>query len=169
VTRELRERSDLVIVYFHWGKEYQYEADSLQKELARLAVDSGADLVLGSHPHVLQPIEIYNDRYIVYSLANFCFGGNKRPSDFDTMVYRQTFLFDREGNLVSIQAPEIIPFSISSKGAVNDYRPTPIEGKAMERVFAKVGYSPDMAAASLSVDKTRWSGLTRWRTISLST
>jgi len=101
----------------------------------------------------LQPIEIYNDRYIVYSLANFCFGGNKRPSDFDTMVYRQTFLFDREGNLVSIQAPEIIPFSISSKGAVNDYRPTPIEGKAMERVFAKVGYSPDMAAASLSVDK----------------
>lgn len=153
VTRELRERSDLVIVYFHWGKEYQYEADSLQKELARLAVDSGADLVLGSHPHVLQPIEIYNDRYIVYSLANFCFGGNKRPSDFDTMVYRQTFLFDREGNLVSIQAPEIIPFSISSKGAVNDYRPTPIEGKAMERVFAKVGYSPDMAAASLSVDK----------------
>src|SRR5690606_7701247 len=49
--------------------------------------------------------------------------------------------------------PEIIPFSISSKGAVNDYRPTPIEGKAMERVFAKVGYSPDMAAASLSVDK----------------
>ncbi|HPV00905.1 MAG TPA: CapA family protein [Clostridiales bacterium] len=154
VTRELRERSDLVIVYFHWGNEYQYKADSLQTELARLAIDSGADLVLGSHPHVLQPIEIYNDRYIVYSLANFCFGGNKKPSDFDTMVYRQAFLFDQDSNLISIQAPEIIPFSISSKKSVNDYRPTPVEGEAKERIFAKLDYSPDKAAAKdLSVDK----------------
>ena len=154
VTRDLRERSNLVVVYFHWGKEYSYKTDRLQTELAQLAIDSGADLVLGSHPHVLQPIEIYKDRYIVYSLANFCFGGNKKPSDLDTAVYRQAFLFDRDGSLVSIQAPEIIPFSASSQRSVNDYRPTPAEGEAKDRIFAKLDYSADMAALmELSVDK----------------
>ncbi|NMA34558.1 MAG: hypothetical protein GX940_08430 [Clostridiaceae bacterium] len=154
LTRELRGQSDLVIVYFHWGKEYQYRMDELQTELAHLAVDSGADLVLGSHPHVLQPIEIYNDRYIVYSLANFCFGGNKRPTDFDTAIYRQEFIFDRDGSLVSIRAPEIIPYSISSSGSVNDYRPTPAEDGAKERIFAKLDYSPVTAEVmDLSVDK----------------
>ena len=154
VTRKLREQSDFVIVYFHWGKEYQYEPDGLQTELAHLAVDSGADLVLGSHPHVLQPIEIYNDRYIVYSLANFCYGGNKRPTDFDTMIYQQAFLFDQNNNLVGIQAPEIIPCSVSSQKTVNDYRPSPVEGEAMERIFTKLNYGPAITEVmDLSVDK----------------
>ena len=102
----------------------------------------------------MQPIEIYNDRYIVYSLANFCFGGNKRPADFDTAIYRQEFIFDRDGSLVSIRAPEIIPYSISSSGSVNDYRPTPAEDGAKERIFAKLDYSPVTAEVmDLSVDK----------------
>lgn len=59
--------------------------------LGRKCVDWGADLVLGSHPHVLQGIELYQGKFIVYSLANFCFGGNRNPKDKDTMIFQQQF------------------------------------------------------------------------------
>lgn len=154
VTREISGQTDLVIVYFHWGNEYHYKVDPIQTELAHLAIDSGADLVLGSHPHVLQPVEIYNDRYIVYSLANFCFGGNKRPMDFDTAIYQQAFLFDQNSRLIGIEAPDVIPYTVSSTSTVNDYRPTPAEGDAKERIYAKLAYVPDSAGdMAVSVDK----------------
>jgi len=140
VTGMLREQSDLVIVSFHWGKEYQYKPEKLQTELGRLAIDSGADLVLGTHPHVLQPIEKYNDRYIVYSLGNFCFGGNKKPKDTDTAIYRQEFIFDSSYKLTGIKEPEIIPCLSSSNSGSNDYRPTPADDEAKKRIFAKLDY-----------------------------
>jgi poly-gamma-glutamate synthesis protein (capsule biosynthesis protein) len=145
MTKQLREESDLVIVSFHWGKEYEYEIDPAQTELAHLAIDSGADLVLGTHPHVLQPLEIYKERYIVYSLGNFCFGGNKRPPDFDTAIFRQTFEFDLDKSLRKIEMPEIIPCSISSSIGVNDYRPTVANGSRVKDVFAKLRYTPELS------------------------
>lgn len=120
---KLRGESDLVIANFHWGKEYQYQYDAVQKELAYLTIDSGADLVIGAHPHVLQPIEKYKGKYIVYSLGNFVFGGNKNPSDYDTAIYQQTFVFDSENVLQPIAEPTITPCSISSKKNLNDYKP----------------------------------------------
>jgi len=153
VTAMLREQSDLVIISFHWGKEYQYEPEQLQKELAHLAIDSGADLVLGTHPHVLQPVEKYNDRYIVYSLGNFCFGGNKKPKDLDTAIYRQEFIFDSSYNLVGIKEPDIIPCTISSQKDTNDYRPTPVNGEAKERIFAKLDYRPPVEGEALTVSR----------------
>ncbi len=71
-----KKKPDLLIVSFHWGIEYTYKPNKAQIELSRMAIDEGADLVLGHHPHVLHPIEKYKDAYIVYSLGNFCFGGN---------------------------------------------------------------------------------------------
>lgn len=71
---EAAQRSaDVVIVSFHWGEEYQAEPLSEQRELGRAAVDLGADLVLGHHPHWVQPVEIYRGKLIVYSLGNFVF------------------------------------------------------------------------------------------------
>ena len=70
-----------------------------QKKLAHLAIDEGADLVIGHHPHVLEGIEKYNGKYIAYSLGNFCFGGNKNPSDKDTMIFQQTFTIDADGKV----------------------------------------------------------------------
>lgn len=64
-----------MIVSFHWGTEKEYTPNDVQKELAHAAVDAGADLVLGHHPHVLEGIEEYNGKNIVYSLGNFCFWG----------------------------------------------------------------------------------------------
>ncbi len=119
-----RAESDLLIANFHWGKEYNYQYDAVQKELAYLAIDTGADLVLGAHPHVLQPIEKYKGKYIAYSLGNFCFGGVKKPNDYDTAIYQQTFVFDSDNVLQPVAAPTIIPCSVSSRKDLNDYRPS---------------------------------------------
>lgn len=128
---------DLIIASFHWGTERMYEPNALQKQYARLAIDNGADLVLGHHPHVLQPIERYKGKYIVYSLGNFCFGGNKNPSDRDTMIFTQTFSFE-DGELLADENVSVIPFSVSSEPYRNNYRPMPLSGEAFERVKAKI-------------------------------
>lgn len=126
-----------VIVSFHWGSEKETYPDDIQKELAHAAIDHGADLVVGHHPHVLQGIEEYNGKNIVYSLGNFCFGGNRNPQDKDTMIFQQTFTFEN-GNLVADNVTNIIPCSISSVQQYNDYCPTPLEGTEKERVLQKI-------------------------------
>ena len=105
--------AQLIIVNFHWGNEREYVPNEIQKELAHLAIDKGADLVIGHHPHVLQGIEKYKDRYIAYSLGNFCFGGNSNPGDKDTMIFQQTFTL-KEGKLKKTDDVNIIPCSLST-------------------------------------------------------
>jgi len=69
---EARGAADFVVAYFHFGDEYAPPTD-FQKRISHLAVDSGADLVIGHHPHVIQPSEYYKEKYIIYSLGNFVF------------------------------------------------------------------------------------------------
>ena len=88
--------AELIVVIFHWGNETETVPDTNQMTLGRLAIDEGADLVCGHHPHVLQGIETYKGKNIVYSLGNFCFGGNSSPSDMDTMIFQQTFTFETD-------------------------------------------------------------------------
>ena len=77
---DLRKKVDLLVVYFHWGVSGQHEVCQYQTALGRLAVNAGADLVVGSHPHVVQPIEIYQGKPIFYSLGNFIFGSDFKPA-----------------------------------------------------------------------------------------
>lgn len=134
---ELRKEADMVAVYFHWGVERAYTPNQTQKDFAHNAIDYGSDLVIGAHPHVLQGIEEYKGKYIAYSLGNFCFGGNKNPSDKDSMIYQQTFNFENN-ELVGIEVPKIIPCSISSTNSRNDYKPTVLQGSESERVLNKI-------------------------------
>ncbi len=129
---------DIIIVSFHWGKEKATAPNSTQKELAHKAVDLGANLVIGHHPHVLQGIEKYNGSYILYSLGNFCFGGNKNMSDKDTALFRQSFTIDENGEVLDDDAVEIIPFSASSVTNRNDYHPVPAKGEQRERIIEKL-------------------------------
>jgi poly-gamma-glutamate synthesis protein (capsule biosynthesis protein) len=69
----LRPQVDYIIVFTHWGIEYQVAEDGDQEAMAHLAIDSGADLVVGAHPHVRQPYELYRGKPIIYSLGNFVF------------------------------------------------------------------------------------------------
>lgn len=132
-----RDGADLIIVVFHWGNERETVPDSNQMTLGHLAVDYGADLVVGHHPHVLQGLEEYRGRYIVYSLANFCFGGNSAPTDMDTMIFQQTFTL-RNGEVLCDSNTKIIPCSVSSATGYNNYQPTPSEGSEAERILQKI-------------------------------
>lgn len=71
--KDLRQRADVVIVMAHWGNEYQLNFNNRQQSDAHAMIDAGADLVLGAHPHVVQPFEVYKDKFIAYSLGNFLF------------------------------------------------------------------------------------------------
>ncbi len=131
------ENPDIIIVCFHWGIEKSDSPTDMQIELAHKAIDLGADLVIGHHPHVLQGIEKYNGKYILYSLGNFCFGGNKNSSDKDTMIFKQTFTFEND-ILLDDDAYSITPCSISSVSSRNNYQPTPLSGSEYERVKNKI-------------------------------
>lgn len=129
--------AQIVIVSFHWGIERENYPTENQVNLAHSAIDNGADLVLGHHPHVLEGIEVYNGKNIVYSLGNFCFGGNSNPSDKDTMIFQQTFTV-QNGELVEDNVTNIIPCSISSDSSYNNYQPTPLEGDEADRVKGRI-------------------------------
>lgn len=134
----LREQNvDLILVCCHWGIEKDTVPENYQQVLGRKCIDWGADLVIGHHPHVLQGIEEYKGRYIVYSLANFCFGANRNPADKDTMIFQQTFTFEN-GQKKEDQNARIIPCLVSSVKTRNDFRPTPATGEDKERILQRM-------------------------------
>lgn len=145
--KKLRKMGAKVVIFtLHFGEEKSNVPNALQRELAHFAIDSGADLVVAHHTHTLQGIEEYKNKKIIYSLANFIYGGSKIGGDKDSMIYQARFIFDtsldahtlREyginnfiPNLKSIDRlgqnaiimHNIIPISISSSALFNDYRP----------------------------------------------
>ncbi len=139
IMEEMRPRVDILIASFHWGKELEYEATSKQIDYGHMAVDLGADLVLGHHPHVLNGIEVYKGVNIVYSLGNFCFGGKRNPDDKDTFIYQHTFTENADGSLSG--EGHVIPCKITSveDDKYNNYQPTPVtDPDEIERILKKI-------------------------------
>ncbi len=130
---------DLIIVAPHWGKEGKYTPTQEQVDVGRAAIDAGAHIVYGTHPHVLQPIEKYMDGIIYYSLGNFSFGGNGAPADMDTAMIRQEVIRYSDGT-VELGETTAIPACISSIADYNNYQPTPYEPDTEEydRTLAKL-------------------------------
>jgi len=108
--REARNKSDIVVATFHWGTEYVSQPTERQRELAHLAIDAGADLVIGNHPHWIQPVEIYKGKVIVYAHGNFIFDQMWSPETKEGIVGRYTF-YDK--NLVDV---EFLPIEIKDFG-----------------------------------------------------
>ncbi|HAO64949.1 TPA: hypothetical protein DCQ44_03145, partial [Candidatus Taylorbacteria bacterium] len=71
--KNAKKEATFIVVYPHWGDEYQLEANDLQRETGHAFIDAGADVVIGAHPHVIEPIEMYKNKVIFYSLGNFIF------------------------------------------------------------------------------------------------
>ena len=137
---DLRARgAEVIVCAFHWGGEKVYKPNYDQQTWGRIAIDAGADIVAGHHPHVLQPIEYYGDGVIFYSLGNFCYGGNMNPKDKDTAIVQQQFIRCDDGSLAWGETV-VIPCSVSSVHERNNYQPTPLaEGTtAYERVLQKL-------------------------------
>lgn len=127
---EVKQIYPLVIVSFHWGKEptksnpgQGYIPTDNQIRLGRMAVDAGADLVIGNHSHRLQPIELYKEKFICYSLGNFCFAGNSKPSDMSSILFQVRYRV-KNGD-ISYKDFRVIPIRISSNSKNNDFIPTP--------------------------------------------
>ena len=136
----LREQGvDLVIFAPHWGVEGTYRPTEEQERVGHAAIDAGADIVFGSHPHVLQPIEEYGGGILFYSLGNFSFGGNGAPRDYDTALVQQEVIRDGEGN-VRLGQLTVVPASVSSVTGRNNFQPTPYEPgtEAYNRVLSKL-------------------------------
>lgn len=133
---------NLVIVSFHWGAEGLNIPVDDQRQMAHAVLDAGANLILGHHPHVLQGIETYKGRHIVYSLGNFVFGGNSNPADKDSMIYQEVFALE-DGKVVT-KENRILPVRISSVTTHNDFRPVLLEGPDKERVLGRVKEYSDM-------------------------
>ena len=131
------EGADIVVVIFHWGDELATTPDYYQTTLGRMAIDEGADLVCGHHSHIIQGIEKYKGRYICYSLANFCFGGNSHPTDPDTFIFQQTFTVTGD-EVAYDDSINIIPCLVSSSTAINNFQPTPLTGADADRVRQKI-------------------------------
>lgn len=129
--------AEIIILSIHWGIEKATAPTDEQIEVAHKAVDLGADLVIGTHPHVLEGFEKYKGRYICYSLGNFSFGGNNAPSDMDTAIFRQTFTI-KDNKLQDDDKIEIIPCRISSADGYNNYQPTPATGAKRERIIERL-------------------------------
>lgn len=143
--------AEYIICALHWGVEGAYRPNAYQKNLAHAAIDAGADLVYGSHPHVLQPAEEYGGGLILYSLGNFSFGGNSFPRDYDSVIVQLTLCRNADGG-VSLEACDYIPCSMSGSDENNDFRPTPYKkgSKEFERTMSKLDGS--FTGADLMVD-----------------
>lgn len=142
---------DFIIAALHWGDEGSYSPNSTQISQGRAAIDAGADIVYGSHPHTLQPVEEYNGGYIYYSLGNWSFGGNTDPRDKDTVILR--LMLERgENGEVSITQREHIPCACSGVESGNNYQPVPYEdgSEGYLRVLSKLDGT--YSGGNLSID-----------------
>ena len=126
-----------VVFVFHGGQEYGKKHNQNQETYAHFAIDAGADLVIMHHPHVVQGIEIYNDRTICYSLGNFCFGGNKDVRALETMVAGVTMTFSDEGEYLGQQL-KLYPANISGTNPSNNFQPVFVTGEAAQDVLKLV-------------------------------
>ena len=131
--------ADFVIAALHWGDEGSYQVNADQLTAGHAAVDAGADFVYGSHPHTLQPIELYNGVYICYSMGNWTFGGNTNPRDKDTFIYGLTVAQYADGHTEVVDT-EIIPCASSGVVDGNNYQPVPYEegSEEYDRVLSKL-------------------------------
>lgn len=96
-----QQQSDFVVVYTHWGEEYKTISNQKQRDIAHTFIDSGADVIIGSHPHVIQEKEIYKGKTIYYSLGNFIFDQYFSEQTKKGLIVR--VLFDKKNNTISFE------------------------------------------------------------------
>ena len=135
--KALREAGcQIVIASFHWGSEYRDDFTGEQRTIGRAAIKAGADIVVGTHPHIVQGIEAYQDSYILYSLGNLVFGGNVDPDDRDAYLARVTFTVYED----HCDAPEltVVPIRLTALDKGTDYRPVVADEADSARIFKRI-------------------------------
>lgn len=133
---EAKSKAAIVVVTFHWGIEYMSQPSPRQKELAHLAIDNGADLIIGNHPHWIQPVEIYQKKFITYAHGNFVFDQMWSQKTKEGVVGKYTFYISSEArnsssaygkSLIDV---EFLPIQIDNFG-----QPHFVEGIQKEKIL----------------------------------
>jgi len=143
---KVRPLADLVVVSFHWGAELMTAAKDYQVELGHKAIDWGADLVLGHHPHVLQELEVYQGRIIAYSLGNFVFGSESNRTN-DGIILLLTF---RGKGLSRVEA---VPLDVNNYRV--KYRPRILLGKRARDVLDGINIASERFKTKLDIENDR--------------
>ena len=125
----LREQVDRAVVAFHWGVPYEREPLPEDREKARLAIDCGADAVVGHHPHVIQPIEVYRGCPIFYSVGNFTFGSGNSRAEGLMIAFRFT---EKETEV------QVYPIYVKNRDSRVNYQPKVLRGKAGLRMLQRL-------------------------------
>ena len=135
---EARPNCDILIFSVHWGVEGRETHSKAQQKQAHALIDAGADIVIGTHSHTYGGVELYNGKYIIYSLGNFCFAGNPDPYKRETYIFQEVLNFDTATGEVSDGGISIIPAKISGAEDTNDYQPYMLEGEAGKALLDKI-------------------------------
>jgi len=143
---KVRPHVDIVVVSFHWGAELLPAAKDYQIELGHRAIDWGADLVLGHHPHILQELEVYKGRLIAYSLGNFVFGSESNRTNY-SIVLLSTF---KSNTLVKF---EVVPLDVNNYRV--KYRPHVLTGKAAADVLGSINAASERFKTRLEIANDR--------------
>lgn len=143
--------AELIIAALHWGLEGTYRATGDQENVGHAAIDAGAHIVYGCHPHVLQRTEEYGGGYIFYSLGNWSFGGNTAPRDRDTAIAQVTVVRDIDGSIY-LDGYTLIPCKLSGTDAYNDYQPVPYEEGSEEYLRAMSKLDGSFTGPDLTID-----------------
>lgn len=126
-----------IVFIFHMGREYAPTHQVGQENMAKFAINAGADLVMMHHPHVVEGITTINNRYVCYSLGNFAFGGNCKVRALETMLVQVDMTFSDGGEYMG-QSLRIYPMNISDHPELNHYQPVMVKGSAAEKVMSLV-------------------------------
>ncbi len=133
--RQYKNSETVVVVNLHWGVEGSSDPEEWQREAAHELIDAGADLIIGHHPHVLQGIEMYNGKYIAYSLGNFAFGGNGSSNAPQSCILRaRTGVIDGAATITGVS---VLPCRTTSTGTTkNNYQPMLCFGADGDSVYS---------------------------------
>ncbi len=144
--RKLRARVDRLVTIFHWGVPYVREPSEEDREKARFAVGCGADVVIGHHPHIVQPFEIWRGRPIFYSVGNFAFGsGNSRA---ESVLLAMRFEDRRTTVLVH-------PLYVKNRDPRVNYQPRAWKGAGLRRVLERFRASSGRDGEALRIESDR--------------
>lgn len=127
--KQAENHSHYQAVIFHGGTEKIHAPEEWKRRAAHKLVDNGADLVVGGHPHVLQPREIYNGVEIVYSIGNFCYGGHRYPEN-RTVIYQMTLNVGKDLALRS-SVSNMIPCYVYT-GSINNFQPAVVDDEIIK-------------------------------------
>ena len=149
---------DVIIYSCHWGKEYSPTHNKTQERMAQYAVNSGADIVVGTHPHVVQGVETRKSKdgthsaLVLYSLGNLVFGGTHDMQTFDAMLARLTLRFADDGTYLGVGL-ELLPVLTSGDAPRNNFQPVLAQGDDAARILGLVQDDSAVTADGLWVEK----------------